>query len=106
MAASGRTNPTLLTFHGSGSNETIHTVQLARVARILKLHFEFESLNGMSLSAQLTLFPYLNLVLLLCPYANPEIPHLLSIFRPYLSFINLPPSTPWLPDNQIFKTED
>jgi hypothetical protein len=38
--------PTLLAFHGSGSNATIHTVQLARLTRVLKDHFQIESLQG------------------------------------------------------------
>ncbi|KAF1968253.1 hypothetical protein BU23DRAFT_514983 [Bimuria novae-zelandiae CBS 107.79] len=38
--------PTLLAFHGSGSNSTIHTVQLARLARFLRPHFEIESLSA------------------------------------------------------------
>jgi hypothetical protein len=40
------TKPTLLTFHGSGSNDTIHSIQLARMARFLRAHFEIESLSG------------------------------------------------------------
>ncbi|KAJ4361666.1 hypothetical protein N0V95_001650 [Ascochyta clinopodiicola] len=43
-AAAGK--PTLLAFHGSGSNATIHTVQLARLNRVLKDHFEVESLEA------------------------------------------------------------
>ncbi|KAL5380845.1 hypothetical protein PMIN06_005125 [Paraphaeosphaeria minitans] len=38
--------PTLLAFHGSGSNDTIHYVQLARISRFLKPHFEIEALCG------------------------------------------------------------
>ena len=38
--------PTLLAFHGSGSNATIHTVQLARLNRVLKEHFNVETLEG------------------------------------------------------------
>jgi hypothetical protein len=38
--------PTLLAFHGSGSNATVHTVQLARLMRVIKGHFEVESLEG------------------------------------------------------------
>ncbi|KAF2449987.1 hypothetical protein P171DRAFT_405638 [Karstenula rhodostoma CBS 690.94] len=38
--------PTLLAFHGSGSNDTIHIVQLARISRFLKPHFEIEALCG------------------------------------------------------------
>ncbi|KAF2738740.1 hypothetical protein EJ04DRAFT_541153 [Polyplosphaeria fusca] len=38
--------PTLLTFHGSGSNGTVHTVQLARLSRLLKPHFDIVSLEG------------------------------------------------------------
>ncbi|KAF2476973.1 uncharacterized protein BDR25DRAFT_251450 [Lindgomyces ingoldianus] len=37
------TKPTLLAFHGSGSNGTIHTVQLARLTRHLKTHFNIIS---------------------------------------------------------------
>jgi hypothetical protein len=40
--------PTLLTFHGSGSNDTIHSIQLARLTRFLRAHFEIESLSGKS----------------------------------------------------------
>lgn len=36
--------PTLLAFHGSGSNSTIHTIQLARLTRLLRPHFDIESL--------------------------------------------------------------
>ncbi|KAJ4993853.1 oxidoreductase [Stagonosporopsis vannaccii] len=38
--------PTLLAFHGSGSNATIHTVQLARLNRVLKDHFTLEPLDA------------------------------------------------------------
>ncbi|KAJ4374410.1 hypothetical protein N0V86_007275 [Didymella sp. IMI 355093] len=38
--------PTLLAFHGSGSNATIHTVQLARLNRVLKDHFTIEYLDA------------------------------------------------------------
>ncbi|KAG9190878.1 hypothetical protein G6011_08966 [Alternaria panax] len=38
--------PTLLAFHGSGSNATVHTVQLARLMRVIKGHFEVESLEA------------------------------------------------------------
>jgi len=38
--------PTLLAFHGSGSNATIHTVQLARLNRVLKEHFTLEPLEA------------------------------------------------------------
>lgn len=46
MSNSGSPKPTLLAFHGSGSNATIHTVQLARLNRILKDHFTIESLDA------------------------------------------------------------
>ncbi|KAF1832191.1 hypothetical protein BDW02DRAFT_503565 [Decorospora gaudefroyi] len=38
--------PTILAFHGSGSNATIHTVQLARLMRVLRPHFNVESLEA------------------------------------------------------------
>ena len=38
--------PTLLDFHGSGSNSTVHTVQLARLMRTIKSEFEVESMEG------------------------------------------------------------
>lgn len=38
--------PTLLAFHGSGSNSTIHTIQMARLSRFLRPHFDIESLSG------------------------------------------------------------
>lgn len=38
--------PTILAFHGSGSNATIHTVQLARLTRFLKPHFEIVSVEA------------------------------------------------------------
>ena len=38
--------PTLLAFHGSGSNSTVHTVQLARLMRTIKSEFEVESMEG------------------------------------------------------------
>jgi predicted esterase len=44
--SSGSVKPTLLAFHGSGSNSTIHTVQLARLSRFLKKDFEIESMEG------------------------------------------------------------
>lgn len=47
MSGSGDSaKPTLLAFHGSGSNATIHTVQLARLNRTLKDHFNVESLEA------------------------------------------------------------
>jgi hypothetical protein len=42
----GGVKPTLLAFHGSGSNATIHTVQLARLMRIIKPYFNVESLEA------------------------------------------------------------
>ncbi|KAH6004799.1 hypothetical protein HBI83_192140 [Parastagonospora nodorum] len=36
----GPIKPTLLAFHGSGSNATVHTVQLARLMRLLRPHFD------------------------------------------------------------------
>ena len=47
MSDTGVVKPTILAFHGSGSNATIHTVQLARLNRVLKDHFNVESLEGM-----------------------------------------------------------
>jgi hypothetical protein len=44
--AEGNVKPTLLTFHGSGSNATIHTVQLARLMRFIKPHFNVLSLDA------------------------------------------------------------
>ncbi|KAF2275476.1 citrinin biosynthesis oxidoreductase-like protein CtnB [Westerdykella ornata] len=41
-----RNKPALLAFHGSGSNGTIHTVQLARLSRLLKQHFEIVALEA------------------------------------------------------------
>lgn len=46
MSNSADVKPTLLAFHGSGSNATIHTVQLARLNRVLKAHFTVESLEA------------------------------------------------------------
>ena len=46
-ASEGGVKPTLLAFHGSGSNATIHTVQLARLMRVIKPHFNVEALEGM-----------------------------------------------------------
>ncbi|KAF2114471.1 serine hydrolase FSH [Lophiotrema nucula] len=40
------TKPTILTFHGSGSNSTVHTVQLARLGRLLKPHFDLLTLEA------------------------------------------------------------
>lgn len=40
--------PTVLAFHGSGSNAMVHSVQLARLMRVAGSDFEFESLEGMS----------------------------------------------------------
>ncbi|QRD06366.1 hypothetical protein JI435_307880, partial [Parastagonospora nodorum SN15] len=42
----GPIKPTLLAFHGSGSNATVHTVQLARLMRLLRPHFDVESLEA------------------------------------------------------------
>ncbi|KAI4936903.1 uncharacterized protein J4E92_001628 [Alternaria infectoria] len=42
----GPVKPTLLAFHGSGSNATVHTIQLARLMRVIKDHFEVESLEA------------------------------------------------------------
>ncbi|KAF2649337.1 hypothetical protein K491DRAFT_721743 [Lophiostoma macrostomum CBS 122681] len=38
--------PTLLAFHGSGSNGMVHTVQLARVSKLLRPHFDIISLDA------------------------------------------------------------
>ncbi|KAF1919105.1 hypothetical protein BDU57DRAFT_443527 [Ampelomyces quisqualis] len=38
--------PTLLAFHGSGSNATVHTVQLARLNRLIKKDFHIESIQA------------------------------------------------------------
>jgi hypothetical protein len=38
--------PTLLAFHGSGSNGMVHTVQLARLSKHLRPHFDIISLDG------------------------------------------------------------
>ncbi|KAF2676135.1 hypothetical protein K458DRAFT_322676 [Lentithecium fluviatile CBS 122367] len=46
MASPGTVKPTLLAFHGSGSSATIHTVQLARLGRLLKPHLDIESLEA------------------------------------------------------------
>jgi hypothetical protein len=45
-ASPGSVKPTILAFHGSGSNATIHTVQLARIMRVVKPHFNVEALEG------------------------------------------------------------
>ncbi|KZM24831.1 uncharacterized protein EKO05_0003482 [Ascochyta rabiei] len=44
--AAAKGKPTLLAFHGSGSNATIHTMQLARLNRVLKEYFHIESLEA------------------------------------------------------------
>ncbi|KAF2196118.1 hypothetical protein GQ43DRAFT_445404 [Delitschia confertaspora ATCC 74209] len=52
--ASPETNPslpTLLAFHGSGSNATCHTVQLARLNRLLRPHFNIIALEAPFASA-------------------------------------------------------
>ncbi|KAF2875496.1 serine hydrolase FSH [Massariosphaeria phaeospora] len=48
MAANSRdeTKPTILAFHGSGSNGLIHTVQLARLSRHLKDQFNIEQVEA------------------------------------------------------------
>ncbi|KAF2264872.1 citrinin biosynthesis oxidoreductase-like protein CtnB [Lojkania enalia] len=38
--------PTILTFHGFGSNATVHTVQLARLSRLLRPTFEIVTLEA------------------------------------------------------------
>jgi predicted esterase len=47
-SASGSSGPkpTLLAFHGSGTNATIHTVQLARLNRVLKPSFNVVNLDA------------------------------------------------------------
>ncbi|KAL5116851.1 hypothetical protein ACEQ8H_005203 [Pleosporales sp. CAS-2024a] len=45
-ASNGPVKPTLLAFHGSGSNSMIHTVQLARLMRLLNPYFEVESIEA------------------------------------------------------------
>ncbi|PVH99759.1 hypothetical protein DM02DRAFT_493913, partial [Periconia macrospinosa] len=65
--------PTLLTLHGSGSSSLIHTIQLARLTRLLKPYFTLTSLNA--------------------PFATPAGPGVLPFFEgcgPYASW--LPPT--------------
>jgi len=38
--------PTILAFHGSGCNATIHTVQIARLSRLLNPHFNIRHIEG------------------------------------------------------------
>lgn len=45
-SSSTTSKPTLLAFHGSGSNATVHTVQLARLMRAIKPHYNVESLEA------------------------------------------------------------
>ncbi|KAF1958393.1 hypothetical protein CC80DRAFT_30132 [Byssothecium circinans] len=69
----GGVKPTLLAFHGSGSNATIHTIQMARLSRLLKPHFDIISLDA--------------------PYPSPAGPGILPFFEgcgPYHRWI--PPS--------------
>ncbi|KAH7070529.1 serine hydrolase FSH [Paraphoma chrysanthemicola] len=42
----GAVKPTLLAFHGSGSNATVHRVQLARLMRVTNPYFEIEVLEA------------------------------------------------------------
>ncbi|KAF2845867.1 hypothetical protein T440DRAFT_459541 [Plenodomus tracheiphilus IPT5] len=44
--AGSAAKPTILAFHGSGSNATVHTVQLARLMRFIKSYFNVESLQA------------------------------------------------------------
>ncbi|KAF2824738.1 hypothetical protein CC86DRAFT_46276 [Ophiobolus disseminans] len=44
--SSGPVKPTLLAFHGSGSNALCHTIQLARLTRVIKDHVNIESLQA------------------------------------------------------------
>ncbi|CAI6333120.1 unnamed protein product [Periconia digitata] len=46
MASSATPLPTLLTLHGSGSSSLIHTIQLARLTRLLKPHFNLHHLTA------------------------------------------------------------
>ncbi|KAF2637216.1 hypothetical protein P280DRAFT_112099 [Massarina eburnea CBS 473.64] len=65
--------PTILAFHGSGSNATIHTIQMARLSRILRPHFDIISLEA--------------------PFPSPAGPGILPFFEgcgPYYRW--LPPS--------------
>ncbi|KAF1925506.1 uncharacterized protein M421DRAFT_103055 [Didymella exigua CBS 183.55] len=65
--------PTLLALHGSGSNATIHTVQLARLNRVLKEHFTIAYLDA--------------------PFASPAGPGILPFFEGCGPFARwLPPS--------------
>jgi predicted esterase len=52
-SSGGAVKPTLLAFHGSGSNATVHKVQLARLTRVINPYFQVESLEG-------TLSPFSN----------------------------------------------
>ncbi|KAF2788773.1 citrinin biosynthesis oxidoreductase-like protein CtnB [Melanomma pulvis-pyrius CBS 109.77] len=72
--SSGATKPTLLAFHGSGSNSTIHIVQLARLARHLKPDFEIESLEA--------------------PFPSPAGPGILPFFE------GMGPYKRWLPPSE------
>lgn len=66
--------PTLLAFHGSGSNATIHTVQLARLSRHLKEHFDIISCEA--------------------PFPSPAGPGILPFFE------GCGPYKRWLPPNE------
>lgn len=39
--------PVVLAFHGSGSNAMVHSVQMARLNKVIGSDFEIESLEGM-----------------------------------------------------------
>ncbi|KAH3947531.1 hypothetical protein HBH98_192790 [Parastagonospora nodorum] len=75
----GPIKPTLLAFHGSGSNATVHTVQLARLMRLLRPHFDVESLEA--------------------PFASPAGPGVLPFFDGCGPFYR------WLPPSQKITLE-
>lgn len=74
--------PTILAFHGSGSNAMVHTVQLARLNRVIGDDFNIESMEGTSI---VTSIP---------PPIRPSSSHCPAYLTiPYFSFFNLPPYT-------------
>lgn len=79
--------PTLLAFHGSGSNATVHMVQLARLTRVIKPYFDIESLEGTCICTILTpgVLEILN---------NPTRNHLISFPLLYLHFYSTSPLSP------------
>ncbi|KAI8936694.1 hypothetical protein NX059_007086 [Plenodomus lindquistii] len=79
-SSAGASKPTLLAFHGSGSNATVHAVQLARLMRVIKSQFNVEILEA--------------------PFPSPAGPGVLPFFD------GCGPFKRWLPPSEKVTLED